>query len=323
MPYDNPVFLDRLRRLYRAIYERYKDEPLVALYHGTWSAGPWDEIFIPIKAAPKPPGYTMEKFAHGMCEHLDVLLEEFSLKGKPAELPWSGIYDPGSEFLRVLRDHAVERLGKRSPYLYLQSNGWGQYRQKGTHTIAWGHERDIDDLYGKINIDLQAIGSNAGGAWVPNGDWVEIIKLAEMYEAAYTELYPPDFMPVDTKHRMVEAYNQEPGGPIAGFIGFRSWLRQWNRVLYTREGVVRKTFPGEKEPAVLDEIRIVASVPAACTINSRARTRAGGTWSQWRDTRRARDLPPGQELQVEVRMHTDDGYFSPRLIGMEPLWRKA
>jgi hypothetical protein len=82
LPYENPVFLERLRRVYRAIYERYKDEPLVALYHGTWSAGPFDEIFVPIRSAPKPPSYTAEKFARGMREQLDILLEEFSLKGQ-------------------------------------------------------------------------------------------------------------------------------------------------------------------------------------------------------------------------------------------------
>ena len=324
MPYDNPVFIDRLRRVYRAMYERYKDEPLVALYHGTWSAGPWDEIFIPVRSAPRPPGYTPEKFAAGMREQLDVLLEEFSLKGKPAELPWSGVYESGSEFLRVLRDRIVERLGKRSPYLYLQSNGWGVYKGTGRHTIAWGHERDIDDLYGKVNLGLQAIGTNAGGNWIPNGDWVELIRLAEKYEAPYAELYPPDFMPIDTEHRMVDAFNQEPGGAIPGFIGFRPWLRRRDRVMYTREGIKRRSFRNGKRGRTLDEIRIVASVPADCVVTARARTRiADSTWSEWQNTVSARRLPPGQDLQVEVRLRTDDGFVSPRVIGIEPVWRNA
>ncbi len=69
MPYDNPEFLKQLRDLYRAMVDRYGDEPLVTVYHGTWSAGPWDEIFHPQDGHPLPPGYTPEKFVAGMIEH--------------------------------------------------------------------------------------------------------------------------------------------------------------------------------------------------------------------------------------------------------------
>jgi len=47
IPYDNPEFLKQLREVYRAMHDRYRGEPLVTVYHGTWSAGPWDEIFHP------------------------------------------------------------------------------------------------------------------------------------------------------------------------------------------------------------------------------------------------------------------------------------
>jgi len=58
VPYDNPEYLKQLRQVYRAMVERFGDEPLVTVYHGTWSAGPWDEIFHPQNRAPLPPGYT-------------------------------------------------------------------------------------------------------------------------------------------------------------------------------------------------------------------------------------------------------------------------
>jgi hypothetical protein len=316
LPYDNPEFLKRLRLVYRAMYERYKDEPLVALYHGTWSAGPWDEIFHPVGNAPLPPGYTPERFTEGMMEQADVLLEEFSLKGKPAELPFTGVFPDKRQidFLGPITARIVERLGRRSPYLYIQSNGWGIFRKPDRHTIAWGHERDIDDAYGQLNLALQAIGTNAGGGWIPQGDWIELVKLAERYEAAYTEIYPPDFMPVDNAHHMEEAFTQED-------VGFRPWLRKRNRVLYVREGTVRRSFRREKGARPLLEIRAAAAVPAACSTSYRARTRrAGGAWSDWAGRPRVSELPAGDEVEVEAKLRTDDGYFTPRVIGMEVVW---
>ena len=69
-PYDNPEFLKQLRELYRAMRDRFSSEPLVVIFHGTWSAGPWDEIFHPLPPAPMPPGYTPEKFVAGMVQNL-------------------------------------------------------------------------------------------------------------------------------------------------------------------------------------------------------------------------------------------------------------
>jgi hypothetical protein len=32
------------------------------------------------------------------------------------------------------------------------------------------------------------------------------------------------------------------------------------------------------------------------------------------------ELPPGDEAEIEARMHTDDGYYTPRIIRMRPAW---
>jgi hypothetical protein len=315
MPYDNPEFLKQLRRVYRAMYERYKDEPLVTVYHGSWSAGPWDEIFHPQGAEPLPPDYTPEKFVKGMIEQLDVLIEEFCLKGKVAELPFSGKYPQKSQIdiTGPLAAHAVERLGRRSPFLYFQTNGWGM-TNTGVQTTSWGHERDIDDAYGLVNLAFQALGTNSGGMWMPQGDWAGLVSLAEKFEVAYTELYPPDFMPVDTKHHMVEAFTAEEGG-------FRPWLKKRGRILYVREGTVRQIFAAGGHPRALSEIAAAAAVPESTWVKYRARTRkSGGEWSEWKSFELARELPPGDEAEIEATLHTDDGYFTPRVILMEPVW---
>jgi hypothetical protein len=215
VPYDNPEFLKQLREVYRAMFERYRDNPLVTVYHGTWSAGPWDEIFHPQDAAPLPPAYTPGKFVRGMIEQLDVLIEEFCLKGKVAELPYSGKYPPKDRIniTGPLTARIVDRLGRRSPFIYIQSNGWGQ-TSTGKQTVSWGHERDIADARGQVHLALQALGTNAGGGWFPQGDWRPLIELAKQYDAAYIEIYPPDLMPLDTAHHIVEA-----------FADFKQWLK--------------------------------------------------------------------------------------------------
>jgi hypothetical protein len=329
MPYGNPEFLRQLRDVCRAMYDRYNAEPLVTVYHGTWSAGPWDEIFHPDFDKPLPPGYTKERFVQGMIEQLDILIEEFCLRGKVAELPYSGRYPNKREFdiTGPLTARIIQRLGRRSPYLYIQTNGWGQV-PGGPQTILWRHERDIDEAYGRVNLAFQAIGTNAGGGWLPQGDWIHLVKLAKNYEIAYAELYPPDFMPLDTKHHIIEAFTQAEGtvgpGAILGFTGFRPWLKRHNRVLYVREGLIRKLFHSEAGVQPIDRLMLAASVPAECSVAFRARTRtAGGDWSEWRDCARVAELPPGDVAEVEARLHTDDGYFTPRITVMKPAWRPA
>jgi hypothetical protein len=234
MPYNNPEFIKQLRAVYRAMYERFHDEPLVTVYHGTWSAGPWDEIFHPQGKAPLPPDYTPQKFVQGMLAQLDVLIDEFCDKGKVAELPYSGKYPSKREIdiTGPLTARIVERLGKRSPLLYIQSNGWGM-TNTGQQTVSWGHERDIQDAFGQVNLAFQALGTNAGGGWLPQGDWVPLVELAKQYKAAYVEIYPPDLMPLDTQHRIVEAFNYPAMPPEteaaevpSGFIGLRPWLEK-------------------------------------------------------------------------------------------------
>ena len=140
MPFDNPEYFKQLRQMYRAMIERYGNEPLVTVYHGTWTGALWEEMFHPRGDAPKPPGYTPEKYLQGMIEELDTLLDEFCLQGKVAEIPFSGEYPPTSQIdiIGTLTRHVVERLGKHSPYFYTSFNGWGQYPSTGQQTPSWG-----------------------------------------------------------------------------------------------------------------------------------------------------------------------------------------
>ena len=329
MPYDNPEFLKQLREVYRAMYERYARQPLVTVYHGTWSAGPWDEIFHPQADRPLPPGYTPERFVAGMIQQLDVLIDEFCLKGKVAELPYSGKYPQRDEIdiTGPLTARAVERLGRRSPYLYMQSNGWGS-TSEGQLTVSWGHERDIADAYGQVNLAFQAIGTNAGGQWHRQGDWVELVKLAQAYEVAYVEIYPPDLTPLDTEHRIVQAFTQTQAGAsgaaeaVPDFIGFRPGLERRGRTLYVREGTVRRSFQSGAAPLRVSRLMVAAAAPSGTFVRFRARTRLGGEgWSEWKDEADVAQLPPGTEADVEATLHTDDGYLTPRLIEMKPVWK--
>lgn len=325
-PYDNPKFLEQLRQLYVAMRNRYGDEPLVTVYHGTWSAGPWDEIFHPQGDAPLPPGYSKERFVEGMIEQLDVLFEEICLNGKVAELPYSGKYPPKSriDITGPLTARIVERLGRRSPFLYIQSNGWG-VTGNGTPTVSWGHQRDINDGLGQVNLSLQAIGSNAGGGWHVQGDWIDSVTLAKRYEAAYIEVYYADFMPLDEEHRIVAAFNHDGSetGVAPGFLGFRPWLKSRNRRLYLREGTLSRRFPAGPEPRRAVSLTVSANVPEGAQIRFRVRTRINGApWSEWCDPASLDELPPGHEAEVEAVLHTDDGCLIPRLVAMQPVWSR-
>lgn len=183
MPYENPEFLKQLREVYQAMLERYKDDPLVVMYHGTWSAGPWDEIFHPSKGAPLPPDYSPQKFIDGMKEQLDVLIDEISLKGKPAELPWSG-HQPPFDVQGPLRERVVERLGRRSPFFYPQGNGWGANHK-------WIPQPNKGKEVFDLNYGYQAVGTNAGKGWIPQGDWIPLVRIAQENHVPYVEIYPP------------------------------------------------------------------------------------------------------------------------------------
>jgi hypothetical protein len=327
MPYDNPGLLDHLRRLYRAVLERYGKDPVVTVYHGTWSAGPWAELFHPRVGAPLPPDYTPAKFVNGMSEQLDVLIEEFCLKGKVGELPYSGQYPPREQIdiTRPLTARIVERLGRRSPFMYVQANGWGMNRDTGQSTISWHHDRDYEDVLGQVNLSFQALGSNRGGGWLPQGDWVPLVRLAQKFEIAYAEIYYADFMPLDTKHRFVEAFTQPEGATghdaVQGFIGFRPWLKKRNRVLYVRGGTVRQVFGSDKGVQGITRLAAEAATPAHCSVALRARTKAAsGNWSDWREASRVAELPAGTSAELEAALHTGDGYFTPKLASMRPIW---
>jgi hypothetical protein len=320
--------MQALQPLMNEILEKYKDEPLAAMYHGTWSAGPWDEIFHPQGKAPQPPDYAPEKFVRGMIEQLDVLIDEFCVKGKVAELPYSGKYPPKQQIdiTGPLTARIVERLGRRSPYLYIQSNGWG-LTARGVQTVSWGHEQDINDALGRVNLALQALGTNAGGGWAPQGDWVGLVRIAQEYDVPYVEIYPPDLMPLDTGHRIVEALAAagaagSAAAPPDGFVAFRPWLKERRRVLYVRDGVLCRSFWGGAGERRVDRLVIRAETPPGTSISCRARSRpAGGGWSEWQEAARAAALPPAAQLQVEARLHTDDGLVTPRLLEMRPAWR--
>jgi len=316
VPYDNPEFMKQLREVYRAMYERYKDEPLVTVYHGTWSAGPWDEIYHPQRDEPLPPDYTKEKFIEGMVEQLDILIDEFSLKGKVAELPYSGKYPQMEEIdlTPSLTRRAVERLGRRSPFLIIQTNGWGEMNN-GYQTISWGHTRDVQAAYGLVNLAVQALGSNAGGGWMPQGDWLPLVEMAKDYEVIYAELYPPDFRPIDDAHNMTEAFNAD----TEAFTGLRPWFKKNNRTLYVRDGKATRTYVTEGEARKLDALDTAAAVPEQTRVEFRIRMQGeDGQWSEWVAPERVTELPAGNKVQVEAALHTDDGCFTPRVILMEP-----
>jgi hypothetical protein len=197
--------------------------------------------------------------------------------------------------------------------------------------VSWGHELDVNAAYGLVNLAFQALGTNAGGGWRPQGDWIELIRLAQLYDAAYVEIYPPDLMPLDVEHHIAEAFTDGDGGD--GFIGFRPWLKRRARTLYVRDGVVRRTFTCGPRPKSIVRLITLADAPSGTSVGFRARTRsAGGEWSEWRDEGDVDRLPPGAEAQVEARLHTDDGCFTPAVKLMypsseapweTPLWRPA
>jgi hypothetical protein len=263
---------------------------------------------------PMPPDYTKEKFVRGMIEQLDVLIEEFCLKGKVAELPYSGKY-PQKDQIDItgpLTARAVERLGRRSPFLIFQSNGWGA-TNTGQTAVSWGHEWDFFDAYGQVNLALQALGTNAGGGWWPQGDWLPLVDLARKFEIPHVELYPPDFIPLDVKHHIVEAFT----GPS----GYRNWLKEGCRLSHVREGTVRLRFAGPETPKPILRLLVAANAPASTSLRFRARTRArNGPWSEWAPRERVRDLPPGNEAELEAVLHTDDGSLTPRVVEISPVW---
>jgi hypothetical protein len=114
----------------------------------------------------------------------------------------------------------------------------------------------------------------------------------------------------------------EIDGPIPGFVGFRRWLKDRGRVLHVREGKVRQTIVMGQPVRRIARVDVEAVVPAETRIEVTVRTRtAGRPWSRWTAASRASELPPGIEAQVEVLLHTDDGYHTPAIRGIrvEPM----
>jgi len=336
LPYDNPEFIKQLREIMRAMIEHYKDEPLVGVYHGTWSAGPWDEIFLPHGDAPMPPGYTPEKFINGMLEQLDAIIDETAAKGIVSELAFSGLYPSKRELdlTGALTRRIVERLGKRNPFLIIQSNGWGCPPERGP-VVSVGHQLDVDGAYGNVNLSFQAWGVNNGNWNRPQGDWVPLVNLAKRYEASYLEVYLPDFKPLDTKNHIVQAFTQtmeqsQSGADdaVPNFIGWRPYLQQRKRTLYVREGSYRRMFDCGDTPLKIDYLMLAQSEPSGTSIKYRARTRLkDGQWSEWKEAASVQELPAGNQAQLEALLHTDDGIVTPRVVNMQPVtgtaWGKS
>lgn len=312
MAYDNPEFIKQLREVYRAMYERYKDEPLVTVYHGTWSAGPWDEIFHPMGDQPYPKDYSKQKFVAGMVEQLDILIEEFALKSKVCELPYSGKY-PSKDFIDItgpLTQRAVERLGKRSPFLFIQSNGWGESRE-GVPMPTMGHLEDLMEAYGEVNLTFQAVGTNAGAGWWPQGNFERLNDPLKRYEATYVELYPPDFAP-----ELNEKFGLEKG-----MKAFQAYLKERNRTLYVRDGQFTQSF-NSSSPQKVGSIWFAHVSPEQTSIKYEARMEGeNGQWSEWIEASRCFELPAGTTLEVRATLHTDDGYVTPRVAQIEPYWQ--
>ena len=304
MPFDNPEFIKQAHELYAAMREHYKGEPLVNVFHGTWSAGPWAELFYPQmeQNQPAPPGATPAKVAQGFIDQVDAVIEEFSLKGKVGELPLSGKY-PQEEEVKIAGpciDHVVKRLGKRSPFFYFNTNGWGITTQK-VQTISWGHERDVNYAFGKVNLSFQALGTNTGGGW-GQGDWIPLIQMARQYETAYLEIYTPDFIADETETHFLPAVEN-----------YRAYVKQRNRTLYVRDGVLVKTFTC-KEPQKIERIMKADVAPDGTSISYRIRARAESSeWSSWQSLENISKFPKSTEAQIEAALHTDDGYLTPKI----------
>ena len=325
-PYDNPEMMKQVRELYRATYEHFKDAPEVICYHGTWSGGPWEEIFHPREGETLPPNYTREKYMKGMVEQLDILIDEYCMNKKAAEISFSGLYPKKDEFdiTGPLAMHMVRRLGKRSPYLYVNSDGWGYFGDR--HRVSAGHERDMFDILGLVNVSLQAYGDNYGTKPGRQGDWPTLVKIAQDYDASYLEIYASDAKNLDTKHRIVEAFEQteeeassgKPGA-IPDFIGFRPWLKKRDLHLYDRDGFVRQVIKTDK-PMFLEKVELKADTPLGTYVIVKARTRnSGGEWTEWLDSWKSYQLPAGTEIEIEANLHTDDGYFTPTFHSMKPI----
>ena len=302
-PFDNPEFIKQQHELYAAMREHFANEPLVTVFHGTWSAGPWAELFYPQadNNQPQPPGATREKVAQGFIEQVDAVIDEFSMHGKVGELPLSGKY-PQHEELPIARpciDHVVERLGRRSPLFYFNTNGWGITTQK-VQTISWGHEADVNYAYGKINLCFQALGTNTGGGW-GQGDWLPLIQMAKQYDTGYLEIYTPDFMADETDTHFKPAITD-----------YREYIQRRHRTLYLREGVLVKTFTTEK-PLKIERIMKADAIPAGTGISYQIRVKQSGEWGEWKALEEFASLPECTAAQIEARLHTDDGYITPKI----------
>ena len=113
----------------------------------------------------------------------------------------------------------------------------------------------------------------------------------------------------------------QAAGTLPGFLGFRPWLARRGRVLYVRQGTLRERFVGNDVPRGITQVRIESSVPKDTWIKARLRVALpGGSWSEWRQSDRAAELPAGREAEVEVTLHTDDGYVSPSVRNVAIEW---
>ncbi len=312
MPYDNPGLLKQQRELYRALYDRYGNEPLVVMYHATWSGGAWGEIYHPKDGAPLPPDYTAEKYFEGMYQQMDVLFEEICMKGKVGEFAFSGDIPKELNLQQKLGQHIVKRMGRRSGFVYVQSNGWGGIKQ-------WIPKPNVGKDVFDLNYGYQALGTNKNPkAVLAQGDWIPLVQAAEENQVPYVEIYPEDIMPVDDAHNMTKAFTQPRGQSDDGFIGYRPWLKERNFTMYWRDGKVLQQFAANGNAAKVTAIDIQSETPEGTSISARARTSIGGTWSEWKDIAEAQNLPAGEKLEVEVLLHTDDGWRTPVLKKVQP-----
>jgi len=192
--------------------------------------------------------------------------------------------------------------------------------------MSGGHQLDVNNAFNQgVNLSFQAIGTNVGPPWIPQGDWLPLVKLAQAYSTSYVEIYYPDFDPLDTEHHIVEAMTGE--NAPEGFIGYRPWLKQRNRTLYLPKGKLTQTFRCGSEPKRVDRLVLAVEQPPDTTCSFRARTRlAEGEWSDWLPEEEVNKLPPGTECEVEATLETNDGYYSPRIVTMwpdeDPQWDK-
>ena len=131
------------------------------------------------------------------------------------------------------------------------------------------------------------------------------------------EIYTPDFVSLDPKYNLEQSITGD--GTPKDFVAYHQWLKTRNRVLYVRDGSTTMLFRCGDKPQKIDRLMKADVVPFGTSAAYRVRTRlTNGEWYEWQDAGDVKTLPAGNEAQIEIKFHTDDGYLTPRLVRLAP-----